>query len=164
MWLKGLTVWLCASRTIPSLVMSLLNVPSTPFPLIFSSLATSLTPTVSPALSAGIRPKTLRHFARGWTAWPSRLACPSRTQVVDLAQIVDKSPAGSCLGVGHYVWGCAKDCVPCGYFEHQRRLKIRRHGDRTVFFLIVQHRVCGHRCAARSLAMSYLPLVAAQSA
>ena len=46
-------------KIIPSLVMSLLNVPSTPFPPIFSSPATSLTtPAASPALPTGIRPNT----------------------------------------------------------------------------------------------------------
>ena len=42
-WLKGLTICLCASKIIALLVMSLLNVPSIPFPFIFSSPATSLT-------------------------------------------------------------------------------------------------------------------------
>ena len=42
--LKGLTICFCASRIILSLVMSLLNVPSTPFPPTFSSPTASLTP------------------------------------------------------------------------------------------------------------------------
>ena len=48
-WLKGLTICLCASKVISSLVMSLLNVPSTPFPSFFSS------PTASPTPLTGIR-------------------------------------------------------------------------------------------------------------
>ena len=53
---QGLTICLCASKVISSLVMSLLNVPSTPFPPIFSSPTASLTPLIaSPTPLTGIR-------------------------------------------------------------------------------------------------------------
>ena len=67
-WVKGLAIGLCASTVIPSLVMSLLNVPSTPFPLFFSSRTASLTPpAASPTLLTGIRVKPLCSSALGWT-------------------------------------------------------------------------------------------------
>ena len=53
--LEGLTICLHASKVIPSLVMSLLNVPSTPCPPIFSSPTATLTPlTASPTPLTGI--------------------------------------------------------------------------------------------------------------
>ena len=53
---QGLTICLCASKVISSFVMSLLNVPSTPFPPIFSSPAASPTPlAASPTPLIGIR-------------------------------------------------------------------------------------------------------------
>ena len=71
-WVKGLAICLCASKVIPSLVMSLLNVPSTPFPPIFSSPIASLTPpTASPTLLTGVRVKPLCCSALGWTATPN---------------------------------------------------------------------------------------------
>ena len=55
MWLKIVASPL---KILLSSVMSVLNIPSTPFPPIFSSLATSqTTPTVTPALSTGSRPQ-----------------------------------------------------------------------------------------------------------
>ena len=66
-------------------VMSLLNVPSTPFPPIFSPPATSLpTPILSPSLSAGIRPHPCATSLGD--GLPGRLANPIPKTVGELSK------------------------------------------------------------------------------
>ena len=64
----GFTICLCASKIISSLVMSLLNVPSTPLPPIFSS------PTASPTPLTGIRVNPCATPL--WGGPSGHLACP----------------------------------------------------------------------------------------
>ena len=72
-WIKGLTICLCVCpKVISPQVMSLLNVPSTLFPPIFSSPTASLKPpAASPTLSTGIRPNPCVEMER-LVIWPNR--------------------------------------------------------------------------------------------
>ena len=78
-WFKRLTIRLCASTVIPSLV-TLLTVPSTPFPPIFSSPTASLTPlTASLTPLTGIRLNPCATLLWGWTIWSSERSEPKHS-------------------------------------------------------------------------------------
>ena len=82
LFLKGLTICWCASKVIPSLVMSLLNVPLDPVSsyFLFTCYITDDTCCLSYAVDWN-QTKPVCSFARGWTAWPSGRSDP-KTQVV----------------------------------------------------------------------------------
>ena len=65
-------------KIIPSLVMSLLNVPLTSFPPVFSSPTASLTPlTASLTPLTGIRVNPCATLLWGWTIWSSDRSDPN---------------------------------------------------------------------------------------
>ena len=123
-WLKGLTILCVARKVISSLVMSLLNVPSTPFPphLLIAYYHTDATD--------WNQTKPVRDSALGWTVWP---IWPIRlqTQTMERPRPTLSGPSGkSALSVLRADWTsdhCHCHCWIARAFAHHQKIATSFH-------------------------------------